>query len=262
MIIKRIIAMLAAAVLIVAAAGCANKAPESDSSTVPSSFAEETATMEESSAEIAEESTTAGKADETSAQAVADSGVKPTRDTTRESLSSILPTANSSSTAANKPLTTQPSTRPTTTSKPSTTQATTTKQSTTKQTTAKPSTTSSTTVPVAPSAKPVTTAASYTPPVIEYGGTLGTAEDSVRIASHEVSLSTNNTFGIKLDVEILTCSGTVKTIFIAYDCYDAEGNKLNKEPVKAIVPVRQGETKTMAIASAPFETAKVVFSNV
>lgn len=127
---------------------------------------------------------------------------------------------------------------------------------------ASPSTTKSSIIPVAPSSKPVTTASSYTPPAIEYGGTLGTEEDSVRIASHEVSLSTNNTFAIKLDVDILACSGTNKHIFIGYDCYDADGNKLNKEPVKAIVPLRQDKTKTMAIASAPFETVKVVFRNV
>lgn len=168
MIIKRIFAMLAAAVLIVAAAGCANKAPEADSST----------TVEETAA------------------------------------------------------------------------------------TASPSTTNSSIIPVAPSSKPITTASSYTPPTIEYGGTLGTEEDSVRITSHEVSLSTNNTFAIKLDVEILTCSGTQKHIFIGYDCYDADGNKLNKEPVKAIVPLRQDKTKTMAIVTAPFETVKVVFTNV
>lgn len=258
MIMKRIIAMLAAAMLIVAAAGCANKAPEADSSTVESSSAEETATAEESSAEIAEESTTAGKAVETSAQAVTDSGIKPTQGTTREPLNSVLPTAKNSTTVANKPLTTQPATRQPATSKPA---ATTT--ATTKPTTTKPSTTISTTIPAAPTTKtPVTTAASYTPPVIEYGGNLGTAEDSIRIASHEVSLSTNNTFAIKLDVDILACSGTVKSIFIAYDCYDADGNKLNEKPVKTIVPVRQDKTKTIAIASAPFETAKVVFANV
>ncbi len=168
MIIKRIIAMLAAAVLIVAAAGCANKATDPVSSTT----AEETAA------------------------------------------------------------------------------------------TASPSTTKSSVIPVAPSSKPVTTASSYTPPTIEYGGTLGTEEDSVRIASHEVSLSTNNTYAIKLDVDILTCSGTKEHIFIGYDCYDADGNKLNEKPVMAIVSLRQDKTKTLAIASAPFETVKVVFRNV
>lgn len=263
MIMKRIIAMLAAAMLIVAAAGCANKSSEPDSSTVASSSAEETATVEESSAEIAEESTTAGKAVETSVQAVTDSGIKPTQGTTREPLNSVLPTVKNSTTAVNKPLTTQPATRQPATSKPAATTTATTKPITTKPTATKPSTTNSSTIPAAPTTKvPMTTAASYTPPVIEYGGTLGTAEDSIRIASHEVSLSTNNTFAIKLDVDILACSGTVKSIFIAYDCYDADGNKLNEKPVKTIVPVRQDKTKTIAIASAPFETAKVVFSNV
>lgn len=170
MIMKKIIAMLAAAVLVTAVAGCTNKSPVTDSSTEP------TASVAETAAE-------------------------------------------------------------------------------------KPSTTMSSIIPKAPSSKPVSTAASYTPPTVEYGGTLGTAEDSIRITSHEVSLTTNNTFALKLDAEILACSGTQEYIFIGYDCYDADGNKLNKDTVKSIVPLRQGETKTLAIASAPFETVKIVFKS-
>ena len=71
----------------------------------------------------------------------------------------------------------------------------------------------------------MTTAASYTPPVIEYGGNLGTAEDSIRIASHEVSLSSNNTFAIKLDVDILACSGTKEYIEIVLGLIKSLSNK-------------------------------------
>lgn len=206
---KKIIAMLAAAAIIVAAAGCVNKVPQPDQTT--ETTVAEGETLQNS------EGTHGGN-------------VKITQYTTRKPSPSRI--------------TSRPTTERTT---PAPIHPTTVRQTTPKPTTTK---------------KPVTTASSYTAPVVEYGGTLGTEKDSVRIRSHDVSLSQNNTFILNLKIDILTCSGTTNYIYIGFDCYDAEGNKINEQPVRTIVSVRPNETQTISIATAPFNTAKVVFRNV
>lgn len=109
---------------------------------------------------------------------------------------------------------------------------------------------------------PIPTAASYTEPEIDYGGTLGTEEDCVSIASHTVSLSHNNTFVINMELNIIACSGKTNHLFIGYDCFDAEGNKINSEPVKTVVSIRQGEKRTVSLATAPINTVKIVFKSI
>lgn len=204
---KKIIAMLAAAAIIVAAAGCVNKVPQPNQTTETTAAEGETLHNNEG--------THGGN-------------VKITQYTTRKPSPSRL--------------TSRPTTERTT---PAPIRPTTARQN-------KPVTTK----------KPVTTASSYTAPVVEYGGTLGTEKDSVRIRSHDVSLSKNNTFILNLKIDILACSGTTNYIYIGFDCYDKAGNKINDEPVRTIVSVRPNETQTISIATAPFNTAKVVFRNV
>ncbi len=215
---KKIIAMLAAAVFIVAAAGCVNKdSANGDGSSV---------SAEENGSVIKDENVTSGG---TGNKKPTMGNNKFTQYTTRKPSPSRL------------------------TSRP-TTERTTAK--TVIVTTAKPTTTKPTTT------KPATTALPYTPPVVEYGGTLGTEKDSVRIKSHDVSFSQNDTFILNLKIDILASSGTTEYIYIGYDCYDASGKKINDEVNRVVVAVRGGNPQTISIATAPGNTAKVVFKNI
>ncbi len=206
---KKIIAILAAAVLIVAVAGCVNKAPQQEQTTG------------QTTAENDGGKDTAGE----------NNGYqnKITQYTTRKPSPSRL--------------TSRPTTERTTPApiRPTTARSTTTKAAAT---------------------KPVTTAPSYTEPTVEYGGTLGTQADSVRIKSHDIMLSQNNTFIINLKLDIVACSGTTEYIYIGFDCFDATGKKINSKPVETVVSVRPGEAQTIAITTAPINTAKIVFKNV
>lgn len=203
---KKIIALLAAAVLIVAVAGCVNKAPQ-------------------------QEQTTEQTTSESDATTKGNSGYqnKITQYTTRKPSPSRL--------------TSRPTTERTTPAP------------------IRPTTARKTTTEVA-ATKPVTTAPSYTEPTVEYGGTLGTQTDKVRISSHDITLSQNNSFIVSLKLDILACSGTTEYIYIGFDCYDAAGQKINSQLIETVVSVRPGETQTIAITTAPINTAKIVFKNV
>lgn len=237
---KKFMALLAAAVLIVAAAGCVNKADPSDQ-------ASESAAQVSSDAPETEEEIGSVRVTDVShetvivtdaegkSHAVVTRSPKVTQYTTREASPSRL-TARPTTTRS---VTTRPS-------RPATTAVRTTKPTTTK---------------AVKTTLPKTTAPSYKEPTVEYGGTLGTEKDSIRITSHKVSLSSNNRFLIQLDVEILACSGTSEFLEFGYICYDAGGKKINSEPIRGIAFVRQNETKTTAIATAPINTAKIVFCN-
>ncbi len=216
---KKMIAMLAAAMVVVAAAGCVNKdITDGASSSV---------TAEENGSVIKDENVTSGG---TGNGGSTKFNNKITQYTTRKP---------SPSTLTKRP-TTERITRPPTT-KPIPTNKTTTKPTTTKSQS--------------------TTALPYTPPVVEYGGTFGTEKDSVRIKSHDVSLSQNNTFILTLKIDILVRSGTEEYVYIGCDCYDASGKKINDNTIRTIVSVKGGETQTIAITTVPSDTAKVVFKN-
>ncbi len=240
---KKFMALLTAAALIVAAAGCVNKVDSPDG--------EEAASAEEELTDMSEESFTTRRHDYTyetvivtdkegNTHKVAVTQPKVTQYTTRKPSPSRLTSRPTSAptTRAPRPSTTERTTRPVVTTKPSTT--------------AKPTTT----------AKPVTTSAAFKAPKVEYGGTLNMGGNSVRIASHTASLTQNNSVMLLLDIEILSVEGTSEYMYIGYDCYDAAGKKLNDEPVKCVVSVRQGETQTKSVATAPINTAKVVFKSI
>lgn len=203
---KKIAAMLVAATLIVAAAGCVNKAPQPEQTT-------------ESTAAESETSTGEGYGAYT----------KITQYTTRKPSPSRLTTRPT--TQRTRPVTTAPATVKSTTTKPTTT-------------------------------KPSSTTQSFKEPIVQYGGVLGTGKDSVQIKSHTVALSQNNSFIINLKIDILASSGTTEYIYIGFDCYDDAGKKINDQPTRVVVSVRQGETQTISIAIAPLNTAKIVFTNI
>ena len=46
-------------------------------------------------------------------------------------------------------------------------------------------------------------------------------------------------------------------MYIGYDCYDSSGKKLNDEPVKCVVAVRQNEQHTKSVATATQATPSV-----
>lgn len=134
--------------------------------------------------------------------------------------------------------------------------------------TSRPTTRRTTRAPVSPTTaritKPVTTAtsSSFTELKVEYGGTLTMGGNSVKIRSHTASLSQNNSITILLDIDILSVEGTAEYMYIGYDCYDSAGKKLNDEPERCVVAVRQGEAQTKAVATAPVNTAKIVFKSI
>lgn len=117
------------------------------------------------------------------------------------------------------------------------------------------------TVP-ATTAKPTTTNALLSKLKVEYGGTLTKGGNSVKIRSHTASLSQNNSITVMLDIDVLSVDGKSEYMYIGYDCYDSSGNKLNDEPVKCVVAVRQGEAQTKSVATAPVNTAKIVFKSI
>ncbi len=238
---KNAVALLTAAALIFAAAGCANKVEPGQS---------ESSTGEQTSSE---EST----AEESVTQPSAQSGSSVTERHTK------------------RPTITLYSTRPTSpnrlTSRPTTTQRTTVKievPTVSRTTTTRRSTTLKTTV--ARTTRPNTQAAETTTappePQFSYGGTLSAADangntDSVKIVSHTCSYTDRKTFAIVLTVEILEHSSENKTMYIAYNCYDKNGNKINEKTLFTVVPLGEPGDTVRTVATATADTVKVEFTN-
>ena len=236
---KKVLALFAAAITIAAVAGCTNKPGDPVN--------EETASVQETT-EPVEESGTTSKPKYTRETIIVtdENGESHKVAVTTKEVTIYTTTRPSPSRLTSRP-TSPPTASPTTrTTRPITTKTPTTKAPTTK----------------APTTKAPTTASSFKEPVVDYGGTLGTASDNVQIKSHTTTLSQNNTLVLTLNINILQCSGTTNYIYIGYNCYDASGKKLNNEPVKCVVSVKSGETKTISIATAPINTAKIVFCNI
>ncbi len=239
---KKALALISAAVIIFAAAGCANKQPGQNETEFisGSSSAVQESTVEESVAEP-----TAGLSEYT----------------TREKYTK-------------RPKVTQYTTRATSphhlTERPTTTERTTIKINvpTRTPTTNRPIVTK-TTVPrtTKPDIEVITSTTKPVPePAFDYGGTLSFTgadglTDSVKIVSHTCEPTDRQTFAIVLTVETLKHMSESKTMYISYNCYDKDGNRINENTLKTIVPLGQPGDTVRTVATATFDTARIVFTN-
>ncbi len=249
---KKLLALLSAAVFVIGAAGCIHKNPQPENPDVSDSSAYgETAAGEESgSVNVATEPTKAVVTD-ADGNTVTQSSTKRYSKITLYTTRAPSPDRLTQRPTATERRTIPPATVPNRTTAPTQPPKPTNVRTTKPVTTAKPTTT----------AKPVTTAANFKAPVVEYSGTYGTDKDKVRIKSHECMLSDNNSILVTLQFEIVEASGTANFVYIGYDCYDAAGKKINTETVRTIAPVRTDSTVSTSIATAPLNTAKIVFVN-
>jgi predicted small lipoprotein YifL len=230
---KKFFALLLAGAISFAAAGCMHKG------TSPVPEAEETASVQEDSTAPSKEKITTRN-----------------RNYTYETI--IITDKNG---VTHKVAVTDPKVTQYTTRKPSPSRL------TTRPTAAR--TTVRTTVPTtaritkpATTVKPATTGTSFKAPKVEYSGTYKMGGNSVKIRSHTASLSQNNSIIVMLDIDVLSVDGKSEYMYIGYDCYDSSGKKLNDEPVKCVVAVRQNEQQTKSVATAPVNTAKIVFKSI
>ncbi len=249
---KKPLALLAAAVFAFSAAGCLHKepTPQGDgTSESQTTVSEELGSLEVS--ESAEESSGKHSSDNkhTKITLYSTRATSPDRLTQRPTTTerTTIPVA----------LPSGHTTRPQPSIRPGTTAGTTARVTTTRHTTtAKPTTT-------APNPLvPAQTTAPFKAPVVEYSGVYGSAEDSVRIKSHVASRADSGSVMLTITFEIVSCSGKYPFVEIGYDCYDAAGNKINDKTVRCIAPVKVGQAEAVAIATAPQNTAKIVFKNI
>ena len=245
---KKALALISAAVIIFAAAGCTNKKqPEQNETEFMSdgSSAVQESTVEESVAEPSEavEEITTGEY------------------TTREKYTK-RPTVTLYTTRATSPnhLTQRPTTTQRTTIKINVP----TRTPTTKRPVATKTTVPRTTKPTVESK--TSTAVTVSEPVFDYGGTLSfTGEDgltdSVKIVSHTCEPTDRQTFAIVLTVETLEHASQSKTMYISYNCYDKDGNRINEETLRTVVPLGQPGETVRTVATATLETARIEFVN-
>ena len=240
---KKVLAMLCAAIFVIAAAGCVHKNPAPDISDPNGNATQDASspTEENGSVNVATEPT--------KTVTLPDGSTQTQESTKRYSKITLITTrAPSPDRLTQRPSTTARTTNPPA-KPPSTAVSRTTKPTTTvKPTTTKPHTTQATTA--------------YKGVTVEYGGTYGTDKDKVRIKSHEVTLSDNDRILVTLQFEIVAASGTAQYVYIGYNCYDAAGNKINDEPVRTIAPVNTTSAASTSIATAPKNTAKIIFVNI
>lgn len=243
---KKALALISAAVVIFAAAGCTNKKqPEQNETEFMSdgSSAVQESTVEESVAE--------------SSGAVGEPATG--EHTTREKYTK-RPTVTLYTTRATSPhhLTERPTTTERTTVKINVpTRTPTTKRPVVTKTTA-PRTTKPTVESKTSTTKPVPE------PVFNYGGTLSFTgadglTDSVKIVSHTCTPTDRQTFAIVLTVETLEHASQSKTMYISYNCYDKDGNRINEETLRTVVPLGQPGDTVRTVATATLDTAKIVF---
>ncbi|MBQ7102031.1 MAG: hypothetical protein IJN81_10365 [Clostridia bacterium] len=238
---KKALALISAAAVIFAAAGCANKKqPEQNETQLNSdgSSAVQESTVEES---VAEPSASIGE------------------HTTKEKYTR-RPTVTLYTTRATSPnhLTERPSTTERTTIKINVpTRETTSRRQVTTRTTV-PRTTKTTVESKTSTTKPVPE------PVFDYGGTLSFTgadglTDSVKIVSHTCEPTDRQTFAIVLTVETLEHASQSKTMYISYNCYDKDGNRINENTLQTIVPLGQPGETVRTVATATFDTARIEF---
>lgn len=257
---KKFTVLILAAAITVAIAGCVHKNPTTDktSASATNEHGEEitTAAEENGSVNIATEPTRLAVTD-AEGNRVTQSGTQRYTRITLYTTRAPAPDRLTQRPTTTERVTIPPAKPPATKNPPKTTRPTTT---TTRpadvlkpadKTTSKPSTT----------AKPATTSVPFKAPEVVYSGTYGTDKDKIRIKSHEAMLAQSGSILITLQFEIVEASGTVQYVNLTYDCYDAAGNKINKKPVNTIAPVKAGETASTSIATAPLNTAKIVFIN-
>ena len=230
---KKFVALLLAGAISFAAAGCMHK------DTTPSPDNEETASVQENSTAPGKENATTRRHDYTY-----ETIIVTDKDGVTHKVAVTSPKVTQYTTRKPSPsrLTTRPTAAPTTAR-------------------ATVPTTVKATVP-ATTAKPTTTNALLSKLKVEYGGTLTKGGNSVKIRSHTASLSQNNSIIVMLDIDVLSVDGKSEYMYIGYDCYDSSGKKLNDEPVKCVVAVRQNEQQTKSVATAPVNTAKIVFKSI
>lgn len=228
---KKFFALLLAAAISFAAAGCMHK----DTSSAPE--AEETASVQEDSTAPSKENITTRKHDYTY-----ETIIVTDKDGVTHKVAVTDPKVTQYTTRKPSPsrLTTRPTAAPTTarTTVPNTVRT----------------TKSATTV------KPATTGTSFKAPKVEYSGTYKMGGNSARIASHTASLSQNNSIIVMLDIDILSNEGKSEYMYIGYDCYDSSGKKLNSEPVNCVVSLASSSTKS--VVTVPINTAKIVFKSI
>lgn len=240
---KKAFALISAAVIIFTAAGCTNKKqPEQN----------ETEFMSEGSSAV-QEST----AEESVVEPVSEQGEQSTN-----AKFTKRPKVTLYTTRATSPhhLTESPSTAPRTTIKINVpTRETTTRRTPVTKTTA-PRTTSPDLEVITSTAKPVPE------PTFDYGGTLsfvGTdgLEDSVKIVSHTCTPTDRQTFAIVLTFETVEHASERKTMYVSYNCYDKDGNRINEKTLSTVVPLGQPGETAKTVATATLDTVKVVFTN-
>lgn len=240
---KKALALISAAVIIFAAAGCTNKKqPEQN----------ETEFMSDGSSAVQES---------TVEESVAEPSVSIGEYTTKERYTK-RPKVTLYTTRATSPhhLTERPSTTERTTTKINVpTRTPTTKRPVVTKTTV-PRTTKADIEVITSTTKPVPE------PVFDYGGTLSFTNgegltDSVKIVSHTCTPTDRQTFAIVLTVETLEHMSESKTMYISYNCYDKDGNRINENTLKTVVPLGQPGDTVQTVATATFDTARIEFVN-
>ncbi len=249
--------MLSAAVLIFAAAGCANKRPQEEEATSGESSASSAA--EESVAEISSESassqqeSTSTEAQTSQTAVVIVTGGKEygIQQPDATSVIELVPTV---------------APRPSTTVRPSTTKSNSAATTAAAKTTAFVSTTSGSS-PLVPggqttTAKPTTTVP-FVAPELKYGGSFSIGEgdkiDTVRIKSHSCALMQTGSVGITLTFEIEQYSGSRERMAVTYNCYDKSGKLINETPLNCMVLLTDERSSVIATAVATADTALVEF---
>ncbi len=240
---KKALALISAAVIIFTAAGCTNKKqPEQNETEFMSdgSSAVQESTVEES---VAEPSVSIGEY-------------------TSKEIYTKRPTVTLYTTRATSPhhLTERPTTTERTTIKINVP----TRETTTRRTPVTKTTVPRTTKPKTEA--PLSTTQPVPEPAFDYGGTLSFTgadgfTDSVKIVSHTCTPTDRQTFAIVLTVETLEHASQSKTMYISYNCYDKDGNRINENTLKTVVPLGQPGDTVRTVATATFDTARIEFVN-
>ncbi len=234
---KKAIALISAAVLIFTAAGCKNKQPDPEQTTgetvTDENVSEPGATVQNSPEESTEESTEKEETPPSSTMVVVVTGGKEygieQPDVT--SVVELVPTI-----APQKPRPTAP--ERTTKAKPTTTK----RVTTTRQ--------------------PIVIPTPEGDPELVYADLFSVTEngatDSIAVINHTCEyFAERGTFGITVNFDIKAYSGTRKNMYVAYNCYDKSGKKLNDKQLSCYVPL-SGENKTVqGLLSARADTVKI-----
>lgn len=232
---KKVLALLSAAVLIFGVAGCKDKQPDTNTTEPAAGTTQEPVSQQHSEAE---ESVATTVPPPSSTVVVVVTGGKEygieQPDVT--SVIELVPTMAPPKTRATAP------SRPTTTAKPTTTKRVTT------------------------TAKPVVIPKPEGEPDMLYPEKLYVTEngvtDSVSILGSTCEYNEESgTFRITVRFDITEYSGTRQGMYVEYNCYDKAGKKLNEKQLLCYVPL-SGEDKTVyGYVSAIGNTAKIEFTN-